>query len=1153
MVKFITKTKYLYIIVLMICLSSGLVSAKTNDPSRYANQSVLASGNWIKIKIGDTGFYKITYEKLKEWGISNPKNVKVYGYGGWQLDPVFSSTYLKDQDDLPQVSVWMSKTRDQFGAGDYILFYGKGSIKWTYNGTAFDRVQNTYSSDSYYFITESDADPKTIADVASAEMGAKVVSTFTDYYLHEKELVNITQTGSEFYGESFKSKTSQDFSVSLPGIVTSEPASVRLNFVNRSAETSSVSLSTNGTTIINSTFVKWTNTYYERGKSIDTSASSTNLTENNSINISYKQGSNADDNIYLNYFRINYTKTLKPYGAVTLFRSKDINSNLGFKISDATDKMLIFDVTSGETPSRIAANLSGTTLSFAASNLTVKEYALVDISKQIPEPTFVEKVVNQNLHALTSKNMVIIVRPALKKYAEEIAKIHEEDSGLSSLIVTAEDIYNEFSSGKPDVTAYRRFMKMFYDRAEGVSSAAPQYLLLLGDGTYDNRFVESSWTDVDKKTMLLTYQSASSLHEEYSYQTDDYIGFLDDSEGVSLTTNKMDVSIGRLPIRTDSEALSVIAKIKSYIEDSNKGIWKNNVAFVADDLIASLTSSMASEKVHVESTNKYTEIINSKFPEFIVDKIYLDSYKREVNAKGGRYPDAMTELNEKLNSGLLLLNYVGHGSTSEWSHESILNIQDIEALTNKHLPIVITATCDFGRFDGNSTSGAESFLLNKNGGAIALFTTVRVVRSSDNDSLNGALFDHMFDKEDGKPLRLGDVLRRAKAGLADENRLRFILLGDPALRLTYPSDDYKVVVSEINGTDVSGQPIQIKALGNNVVKGKIINSSNTIATDFQGVLDAVLFDSKQDLKTRGNNRDGTLSSNESVKINYTDFTNLLFSGNVTIENGEFTIYFTTPKDILYSDNLGKMNFYAYSNDKQKQALGSFTNYTVGGMDENAVEENNPPVISNSYLNRSDFSSGDKVNSTPIFFATVSDDTGINLSNGIGHNISLTIDGTVSYDLRNSFKSSDGTLKKGDVKYVIPELTEGKHNLMFKVWDLWNNSSSVAFDFEVVEDYKPIVYDLQIYGNPAKTATGTKFVFTSDINGAKVDVNYKVYSINGALLWSHDVLGTTSDEYSWDLTVDNGNQLSPGIYICRMTVSVNGGAKASKSQKLIVIN
>jgi len=1120
--------------------------AAANDGNRYTQNSVLSQGQWYKLRIPETGVYKLSYDDLKKIGLKNPANVKIFGYGGWILDEDFSKPYI---DDLPELSVWMSNDPANFGKNDYILFYARGSIKWQYNTTReeFEQTQNPYSADSYYFVTESDEGPLLMETQASLSGSGIPITTFEDYYLHEQELINVGQTGRAYFGESFASNNSQTFSIPTEG-VTADPAIVRFDFIARaSMSNGELSVSLNSAppkrkvaTIVSDSYVI--------ANSLGDTIISRNLQDVNRMNISYKRGSNADTRMHLDYIRVNYKRLLKPYGAVTLFRSTTLSEKLSFQIADVVGSPLVFDVTDNTSVKKIDTQSNGSSLIFTASNRAIREYAIVDISKPIPAPEIVGKVSNQNLHALAGAEMIIIVQPYLQKYAEDLARIHKEDSGLESLIVNPDQIYNEFSSGTPDATAYRRFVKMFYDRAQE-GDLKPKYLLLFGGGTYDNRLTRKAWTTEEKKSMLLTYQTVQSLDEnEGSFTTDDYFGFLDDTEGSELGKDILDIGIGRIPARTASEASDIIAKIQNYITNQNKGIWQSNLSFVADDLIGS--HNINTERNHIIDADSLTRYIDKNHPDFISSKIYEDAYKRENLANGARYPEATEALLSRIDNGTLVLNFIGHGGTRSWTHENLLTFQDIEGLNNDKLPLWITATCDFSRFDGDEQSGGELALLKRYGGAVALFSTVRIVLISQNTAMNNSIYKFLLKTEDGLPPRLGDIMRNAKTDIGEDiNKLKFSLLGDPALRLAFPGDTYKAEVVEMNGIDATENGINIRALDDVSITGNITRD-NEIATGFNGTVEVIVFDSEQQLRTRGNTKNG--NENSSDATNYKDYTNTLFSGKVEVINGVFQINFVAPKDILYADAKGKMSFYAYDANGIDRALGSFYNYTVGGTNPNVPEEFNPPVIEKMYLNNEQFVSGDVVNPTPLFYAEISDDTGINLTDAIGHSIMLIVDKDKRYILTSNFEALEGSNKKGIVKFRIPELTQGNHSLEFRVWDVFNNSESAYLDFVVTD----AVYSFDIWGNPAKEYT--RFVFNTDssITGTtNVDIKLMVHSLTGRLIWAYEGRGTMDSLnryiYDWYLNGNGGGRITPGVYICTGQISVNGKILVIDTKKLMV--
>lgn len=1154
MTKLFIKHKLIYIFLFFITL--GLVAQAQNDGNRYTNNSVLATGDWIKIKTPTTGVYKITYDELLQMGISNPKNVQVYGYGGWMLDEDFLTEYI---DDLPQVSIWMSNSPENFGSGDYILFYARGNIKWTYNKTTqeFVHTQNPYSFESFYFITESSTDSKTILKKnATPVANGVVINTFDDYYLHEKDSINISETGREFFGESFNTNRKQTYPLNLEGIVSNSASLIRYEFISHAPSSGGsprarlvVSPKTGAS---HTTTIPYPDSDFLVARSVTDSYTVNSLTEDDSLILEYIPSSEKDKNTYLNYFRINYSRDLKPYGAVTPFRSKNLFSSGDFSISNTHQNVVVLDVTTPSTPTEIIGSQNGDKFSFSASNSDIKEYVIIDLEKAIPSPEFVGKISNQNLHSLPQTDMIIIVQPILREYAQELALAHYEDSGLKSHIVTPNDIYNEFSSGNPDATAYRRFIKMFYDRAKS-DAEKPKYLLLFGSGSFDNRLINPIWETKEKDALLLTFQSVNSTKETDSYVTDDYFGFLDDNEGRSLKNDKLDIGIGRLTVKNKQEAANVVAKIKRYMKNEDAGIWQNNIMLIADDAIGSSSSSPTSERVHMVDTDNYAKFLKENYPEFTITKMYEDIYKYVNTNRGNRYPDVTKAILKKINEGTLLVNYVGHGSASDWTHEYVMTSADITALNNSKLPLWITATCGFSRFDSFIVSAGEQALLNPNGGAIALFSTVRVVFSSNNEAINAALFRNIFAKDNERPLRLGDIMKNSKTLtsnlLTDDNKLRFQLLGDPALRLNYPGSTYKVEITSINGLPASTKT-ELKAMSSVSIKGRITNTANnTTASNFSGTLESIIYDNEQNLKTRGNLNSDAVDSQ--IAIDYKDFTNTIFTGKTEINNGEFEINFTVPENIMYGGNDGKMNFFAANSDNTGFAQGTFDNYRVVNSNNSSGQITTPPVISRIYLDSETFKSGDIVSNPSTLFAEISDEHGINLSGAAGYEISLNIDG-ISYNVTPSFTSTSSSGKTGNLEYKLPVLSEGKHLLTLKTWGVSGNSASKSLNFETISNENSLDYKLSI---DSKSSDFTRFYFSCNPSSHKVHLKYEVFMQDGTLVWSQEfsnsALLLNNTQYDWNFIGNNGQRAKSGVYICKATVDINGN-KSSKTEELTIL-
>ncbi len=731
--------------------------------------------------------------------------------------------------------------------------------------------------------------------------------------------------------------------------------------------------------------------------------------------------------------------------------------------------------------------------------------------------------------------MIIISAPSLVQQAERLAVAHREKDGLTVEVVTPEAIYNEFSSGTPDATAYRRLMKMFYDRSSSLGNP-PKYLLLFGDGIYDNRGISGEVQGVSRSNMLLTFQSQESLNV-YSYATDDYFAFLEDNSGSNFSRDKMCVGVGRFPIRTVTEATQMVDKTISYMENKDSGSWKNNVTFVADD--GNNEDSFTTN--HMKQADQLAEAIEEMQPGFLVNKVYFDAYKR---SSLGTYPDVHNEIEKLLKSGQLLINYTGHGSTTHWADESVWTQTDINNSSYKHLPVWVTATCDFTRFDDVKTSAGESVFLNPTSGGIALFTTTRVVFSGNNANLNKALIDNLFQEGANSRYTLGEAMMYTKRQLNDSNKLNFILIGDPALKFAYP--EYKARVTAVNGEAVSDEPFEFKALFRITVEGEILNPSGSFAADFTGVLSSTIFDSQSSITTLGNS---------SEKFTYLDYPNTIYIGRDSVRNGKFSFTFMVPKDISYSNKKGKLNLYASS--ETKEAQGSFFDFIVGGTSDTAETDTIGPEIRQIYLNDSSFVSGDKVNTTPYFVAKLWDKSGVNITgSSVGHDMMLTIDSmpSMSYNLNSYYALLPDSENEGLVQFSIPELEPGMHTAEFKVWDILNNSTTYTFTFEVAEGLKPNLIEMYATPNPARDQV--EFFLHHNRPESNLKVTVMVYDMTGKFLWSTEKSGSSElfKAYivTWNLTDNGGRRLRPGVYLYRAAISTNNSKEATKANKLIIL-
>jgi len=1104
----------------------------------YAPNSVLAQGKFIKVKVATSGVYKFTYAELLSMGVV-PEDVRIFGYGGSMIDQSF---LLPKIDDLPEISIWMEKGTDGvFNAGDYILFYAQGVDKWTYDiaKLMFTHTVNPYSQFGYYFVTSDAGVGKRItpkSDVLPPSPVISTVSEFADYQVYEKDLISLTKSGKEFYGEQFNTTLSYNFDFTFPNVVVGSTAKVRMDVAASSPVATIFNLSLNNTQTKSITIPKKTDgDSYELAKGTSSMQTFSVSVPALSFNVTYNKSTSASSVGYFNYLEVNARRQLIMTGSSMRFQSVD-NLGMGtynrYQISNANSNVKVWDITDPLTISSTVTEIINGKLTFVASNNALMRYIALDptAASSFASPTIVGEVTNQNLHALSPVDMVILTHPNFTAQAELLAQAHRDKDNMTVAVVNAEQVYNEFSSGAPDATSYRWLMKMLYDRALSANDVEdnPKYLLLFGRGSFDNRNVLPNSGD----NLLMTYQAENSLVLTLSYITDDYCTFLDDTEGTQVSSHLMDISVGRFPVTTTQQATDMVNKTIAYMNNTSKGNWKNQICFLADD---------GDKALHVKQADSIAVSIATKYPSYQVNKIYLDAYLQEVTGSGEAYPLAKTRFQNLLRSGMLLLNYTGHAGPSGWGNESMLSVADIKSLSNKNLPLFVGATCDFLQFDGQTISAGEQVVLNPSGGGIAILSAARPVYASQNLTLNKKFCDNLFLKVNGVNQRIGDVIKFAKNSVGTEiNKLSYVLLGNPALKLNYP-DEYQVVTSKVNQNAVLGNDT-LSALSVSTIEGYIADANGLKVDGFNGKVHAVIVDKTQRITTLNNHADGA--------ITYSDRPNTLFSGETTVKNGNFSFTFMLPKDIKYNFGTGRVNYYAQDDINDYEAQGSFENFYVGGISSTNFADVAGPDVQ-LYLNIDNFVSGDKVDEIPLFVANVSDANGINnIGSGIGHDILLTIDSdpNQSYVLNDYFEASANSYSAGSVKFKLPEMTNGKHTLTFRVWDLLNNSTTKTIEFEVIKGLAPMVFSVSNFPNPVKSVTN--IVVKHDRPEKILNSTVEIFDLAGRIIWTFSQ--STADNIVWDLTTNDGRKVNKGVYIYRVNITTDNNEQFSKTNKMMVV-
>ena len=1117
-------------------------AASVAPAERYASSSLLAAGKWVRIAVEENGVHRITDSELKKMGFANPSKVRLYGYGGH----ILPETGLESlPDDLVEIPLWRES--------GYMLFYANGTIKWEYRDGRYVHSQNVYSTVGCYFLTESEGKPMDFPKVTLEATVQDVYTSYNDYALYEKEKKSLCSYGRVLVdNDAFSSSASRakNYNFAIDGAMDGT-AVVDLSFATGGEIASKVAVLYGD---FNSTFEAGSLTVGrtvsgEVGKIVEGKFTIPGgLAGKSTFYLVHR----TDDNSlvgYLDFLRLNYRRSLVLRGANTLFRGElSDDGTAKFEIAGCDANTRVWDVSSPSAIKELAGELKGTAYSVVAPASARSNLVAVNVKGSFPSVKSLGKVPNQNLHGIAQADMVIIV-PTNGNYlqaAERLADAHRAMDGLTVEVVTAQQVYNEFSSGTPDVTAYRRLMKMLYDRA-ATPDEAPKYLLLFGDGWFDNRLL--TFPGRKQEDYILCYESQNSVNAIQSYVLEDYIGYLDDNEGGDHRNDKVDLGIGRLPVQSVADADAVVDKIIAYMQNKSAGEWQNRILLLGDDGDDSMPNQ------HMKDADAIASVFEDNYPSYIVNRIYWDDYPIEVSATGKRYPAVTKEIYSLLDKGALMVNYSGHGSSNLLSHEMVWKASDMAALKSARVPFWVTASCDIGPFDMGDNSVAESAIMNAAGGAIGLFTTTRTVMQSYNSVINKEFCRLLMQPVNtGKVIAVGDAVRMAKCNVitagSDKtvNKLQYVLLGDPALRLKYPG--YRVVVDRMNGVDAVLSTAQVSAGSLLNVEGRVVNATGELAADFTGVLYSTLFDSAVDVETRDNTGLGS--------HRYTAYNKTLFSGNDSVSNGRFSINMPIPLDISYSNDFGMLNLYAVDTAFASSAQGHFVNFTVGGTATGLENDSVGPEI-RMYLDSPSFVDGGNVGATPVLVVELFDENGINtMGTGVGHDITAIVDNDPrhTYNLNSAFVPAVGDYRRGTISMPLNSLEAGEHTLILRAWDLYNNSSLARLTFKVDPSLASGYSELKVTPAPVIAGAPATFTLVHNRPQSEIDVRIDVFSVQGQHVWSNServVCDSNIYTLHWNGTTQGGQPLSTGVYIVRAFVTEDGVTSAIKAGKFVVIN
>ncbi len=1139
-------------------------SNSLNRNSQVITNSVLASGEWRRFYVDKSGVFKISKSFLNSIGLNtnvDPRTIKIYGNGGRMMPLLNSQPFPFDPEE--NAIQFIGEADGVFNNDDYILFYAEGPYE--FNEDSNTNI-NAFTEKTFYYITSSPGFGKRI-QTANQPLGSPnlIIDTFQDYQFHEEDEENLGALGRRWFGDEFRIEENQTFDFEFPNIVTSIPIDFKI-FVGAvtPVPNTSMSVKLNGSDVVN--FANFgivedadvaSGAQYPLDNSTPLFANSSSL----SVDLSYNNNGSPAANAFLDYISIEATRELTYVANQFRFKNSSVASASGvveYQISNASSIPEVWDVTDIYNVSSYSNNNSDSDFSFKAQAGEERLYVALDPTDFYePLKDSNSNVANQNIKGTIFQNgqgqfqdvdYIIVTRSDMLSQANRLAQINRDRYGLNVKVYDLVNIYSEFNNGNPDVAAIRNLVKYVYDNASTPENRL-KYLCLFGDGSYDYKDRINNNTNV-----VPSWYATNSFNLTNSFVSDDFYGMMDTNEGSMANADKLDIAVGRMLADTPQRARELVDKVEAYYDQEALGNWRNNFIAISDDV------DVDWERILQQTTNNIANTVSEQKPFINSIKVHSDSFQQEASSAGERYPDANEFIKDKIDVGALVVNYFGHGGEDGIARERIFDKNNAQEVRNVcKLNCFVTVTCEYTKFDNpNRETAGEFTYWNKEAGAIALFTTTRQIFVNVGVNFNVVLTDKIFTLDSNEQVSMAEALRLTKNDplLSFEQRRLVFFIGDPAMKLTIPRPGVRL--TKINDVDIDQSNEVLEALSYAKISGEIIDESGNILTNFNGKLTATVFDKEIDRQTLGNN--GVTFNNELIILDFKTLGETIFRGQATVENGQFEFDFIVPRDIGIPVGNGKVSFYAQTENSIIDYAGANTDIQIGGINENAAEDNIGPTIS-LFMNDESFVSGGITNEQPTLLAKLNDEHGINTSSGIGHDIIAILDGndTEPFVLNDYYEADIDDYKNGTVSFQFRDLEPGLHTLTFRAWDVYNNSSTSEIQFLVRDkDDGLVINNVLNYPNPF--IDYTEFWFNHNSSDV-LDISVQIFTVSGKIVRTLNGQTTNgsknpsslSRDIVWDGRDDFGDKIGKGVYIYKLKVRSNQlNKQVEKIEKLVIL-
>ncbi len=1041
---------------------------------------------WFKIPITKSGAYRITYSKLKDKGLlaTFPINeVALYSRG----PDTFKADLTESDFYAPQIPLMVSDENNNgiFDEGDFIIFYAEGPSTWEKSDTTYVNFHNPYCDTTFYWL--GFGKPGDRLKTLNFQ-NASSIDTAIAFYHHEKDMTNIAWKGILWEGESvirFQGNPSGEssFSFELSDVINPD-ATLRIRLVGGEAIRRTVIIQTP------STIDSFSPTGYFIIQRTLSPFNIQNGTNQFTVKIQRIEGEDDSygDQIYLDYYDVIYKTGTWGTGNREFF----VKGNGNFTFSIGTDDAMVFNITNPLSPYLLSSHHSNNAYLVYDTTTTLSRYY---VAREFYTPDVIldpeagklyrEDFSQTDMLIITSRALV----PALWKYKSyreanfPVLKdsLWEKGEGHIS-IVTVEDIYRDFGYGLHDPVAIRNFVYHVYNASIHNGQPKLKFLLMVGDGTYDYRGIESREGNIVPP--FEPFETADINVYAEANET-----FYADMTG----DNFPDIFYGRVTARTENEVAAYFNKVIAYEQQNASSPYRQRILLVSDDERGPYGGD-SEASWHVPQAEALYTTYTPKNAEKII--VYETDYGSADNPEErGRL--AKTALINAMNTGALIMGFYGHSNPVQMTHEMLFTINDVNLInTHGKPPLCVILTCKFGAFARLEPPRiiAEDWVLNPKG-VLGVIASPNATFAFSNGTTGRNIFGFSLD---GKVHPLGEVSLSGR----DPS---YFLLGDPTAFFYYPLDDPELA---FDGRDT-------------LYSGEL--SSVPVSGPYTGKFFASIVGVPK-IKTYY-----TYPNN--YVLRYHESTPILFRGSIRKENDTAYFKFFLP---LYADTgIIHLNSLRSKDNTLNESTGEYT------LEHGSVTGDIEGPEIDLMINDKPVNPGEVIN-TPLTFTIkgiLRDPHGINLEGVRGEKGIYLILNNTTYDLTHYFQYRENSYTEGDLSFTVTLENEGEYDASLVVYDNAENRSQLTFKI-YAEEGSQKVSNVLIYPNPLRGEGGTYITFEIE---KEARVQMAIYSISGTLVYKNHESTYQSGFNSiyWDGKDMFGNKPASGLYIVVLTINTDG--------------